>query len=61
MNVALVVHAGTAPNLSGNATTQELSLESCSSNLVPPQLPPSASRRLNRSELRFAVEPRLTK
>jgi len=41
------------------ATNQELSLNSCSSKLVPPQLPPLASWRFNRSESRFAFEPRL--
>jgi hypothetical protein len=42
--------------LSGLPTNQELSLDSCSSKLVPPQLPPLASWRFNRSELRFADE-----
>ena len=41
---------------SDKAANQELSLDYCSSKLVSPQLPPLASLRFNRSELRFAVE-----
>ena len=48
-------------DLSGFPTNQDLSLDSWSSKLVPPQLPPLASRCVNRSESRFAVEPRLIK